>query len=168
MLRLLLLTLLGALSLGSATTYGVLSLDDMLGRSQIAFYGRVLQIETVSQDGEPWTEVSFEILEGLKGTGEANDLSLRFYGGTSDDGRTVTVSLMPQFNLDENVLILAYDGDYYSPIVGFRQGLWRETALGFESETGDLLSLLDGDLSLTGSGADRSELLSRLAESLNP
>ncbi len=152
--------LLIIISFSSATSFQELSLEDMLERSQIAFFGKVSAIETIEKQAEPWTKVSFEILKPFLGVDDKTEISLLFYGGNINNKNTL-VSLMPQFSLDENILILAYKNEYYSPIVGFRQGLWREQALGLIDEANRTLSLdKDSKLILDGEGASTTDLLS--------
>ena len=67
----------------------------------------------------------------------------------------------------DEVLVLAYDAPFYSPIVGFSQGLWRATPEGFEDLTERLLSLDDaGRILRDGEGADRTAVLDALAARL--
>lgn len=147
------------ISIASATSFQELSMADMLERSQIAFYGRVSAIEFIEKQSEPWTKVDFEIINSLYGLEDKKNISLLFYGG-SVNGKTTTVSLMPRFSIDEKVLVLAYKNEYYSPIVGFRQGLWREQALGLTDETDQILSLNDkSELILAGDGASTDDIL---------
>ncbi len=161
MRRFLLTLFLLSLGWAAATTYRVLTLDEMLAQTQIAFYGEVVEVTPEAREGEPWTLVEYRVLEPLSGlTAEDETVTLAYYGGTLPSGESLTVSLMPRFEALERVLVLAYDADYYSPIVGFRQGLWRETPLGLRDETGRLLSLNeDGELALEGEGGDAEALL---------
>lgn len=154
--------LLILISFSSATSFQELSLEDMLERSQIAFFGKVSSIEIIEKQSEPWTKVSFEILNPFFGLDDKTETSLLFFGGSLNN-KTTTVSLMPQFNLGENVLVLAYKNDYYSPIVGFRQGLWREQTLGLIDETNRTLSLNeDSELVLDGDGASTTDIIAAL------
>jgi hypothetical protein len=80
---------------------------------------------------------------------------------------SVSVSLMPQFREQEEVLILAYNEDLYSPIVGFRQGLWRNATLGLRDEIDRALTLNeDGTLALGGTGGSTVDILRTLKEAL--
>lgn len=152
MKRLSLVILISFCSLALATSYKLLSLEDVLSKTELAFYGEVINVTVEAREGEPWTVVSFNVSENLaipdgvlneEGTG----LELAFYGGSLDSGQTLSVSLMPRFEVGENVLVLAYNRILYSPIVGFRQGLWRSTTLGLRSETGEFLGVSEtGDL----------------------
>ncbi|MCA9836437.1 MAG: hypothetical protein KC422_05970 [Trueperaceae bacterium] len=165
MRKLLILLVVAALTLVHATTFEALSFEDMLAKAEIAFYGTVTATTVVEQDGEPWTQVSFEVLEPYRGVEEdSSSLELLFYGGQS---ATVNqqVSLMPSFTVGEKLILFAYDAQYYSPIVGFNQGLWREMENGFRGEAGDLLSLEGEQLVLTGQGLSPEDLLTRMRQS---
>lgn len=151
-------------SLVYATSYDALSFEQMLARAELAFYGVVIGSTVIEQDGEPWTQVSFEVLESFRGLDEdAVSLELLFFGGQTE-AATVQVSLMPVFQEAEKVLVFAYEAQYYSPIVGFRQGLWRESENGFRSETGEFLSLEEGTIVLSGNGLSPLDLLSNLRQ----
>lgn len=144
--------LLSLCSLALATTYKLLSLEEILDKTELSFYGEVTNVAVEARDGKPWTVVSFSVSEALsipEGVlnEESTGLELAFYGGTLPSGQRLTVSLMPQFEVGETVLVMAYNRTLYSPIVGFRQGLWRDTTLGLRSETGQLLGVSEtGDL----------------------
>lgn len=160
--------LLIALLLGfaSATTYRELSLDELVTRAELGFLGTVSEIATTVREGEPYTQVTFTVSRPL--TGELDEtVTLTFYGGTLPDGRTTEVEGMPRFARGDEVVILAYDAPYYSPIVGFSQGLWRATPDGFEDQAGRLLSLSDaGRLLRDGEGSDQTAVLDALAARL--
>lgn len=137
---LLMLLLMLLLSAATATTYLELSLDEMFDKADIAFFGEVTASESQARDGEPWTLVTFRVARDLRGDLDADEITLAFYGGSAG-GVTVNVTDMPQFRRGEEVLMLAYDAEYYSPIVGFAQGLWRLEAQGFTDEQGRVLTL---------------------------
>ena len=159
-------------SVAFATTYKALTLDELVAATDLGFYGEVVDITVEERDGDPWTVVTFDILQSLVGI-EANEdseenVSFAFYGGTLPSGESLLVSLMPQFSEGDMVLMLAHDSELYSPVVGFRQGLWRETTLGLRDETGRLLSLDDeGVLTLEGEGGGTEALLNALQERLD-
>lgn len=161
-----LLTALLMLSFASATTYRELSLDELLARAELGFSGTVSEIAVEPREGEPYTQVTFTVSRPL--TGELEEtVTLSFYGGTLPDGRSVEVEGMPEFARGDEMLVLAYDAPFYSPIVGFSQGLWRATPEGFEDLTGRLLSLDDaGRILRDGEGADRTAVLDALAARL--
>lgn len=150
-----------------ATTYKTLTLDEMIAQTDIAFLGEVTSLETIDRNGEPWTRVTFRVIEPLLATEKDATVTLTFYGGTLSNGVSITVNLMPQFQEQEEVLILAYNDELYSPIVGFRQGLWRNATLGLRDEIGRALTLNeDGTLSLGGSGGSTADILRTLREAL--
>ena len=152
------------LALGHATTYLELSLDDLINQTELAFYGEVTAVEVVGRSGEPWTQVSFQVTEALLGLdAETESVTLEFYGGELN-GRSLRVNLMPSFSVGEAVLVLAYNSaELYSPVVGFRQGLWRDTGLGLVDAINRTLSLdAEGELSLDGAGGGLDDILAAL------
>lgn len=163
--RLLLSVLLGGallLSTASATTYRALSLAEMVERAEIAVHATVETVVVEEREGEPWTVVQFDILEDLAGERD-EPLVLAFYGGSLPQGTTVLVADMPQFAVGEEVVLLAFDAAYYSPIVGFSQGLWRLTPRGLEDQTGRILSLgEEGELLQEGTGGDTEAIIAGL------
>ena len=164
MKRLSLLVLMSLCGLALATTYTFLSLEDIIDKTELAFYGEVTSIDVEARDGEPWTVVGFSVTENLSIpdgvlSEEGTDLELAFYGGTLASGRSLNVSLMPQFEVGENVLVMAYNRTLYSPIVGFRQGLWRDTTLGLRSETGQFLGVNETGGLVQGDDAATNELV---------
>ena len=162
----LLFTLYSLLSTVFATTYKTLTLEDMINQAEIAFYGKVTNVNVIERDKEPWTQVSFTVINAFLGTEKDASINLTFYGGTLDSGLSLTVNLMPQFFDDEEILVLAYQDDFYSPIVGFRQGLWRNSSQGFKDETGRILSLTEGKLVLDGTGGGTEDILRTLKDML--
>lgn len=146
-----------------ATTYLELELPLIIEQADLAFVGTVERVEVEARDGVPWTVVTLLADEPLFGVEEGDEVTLSFLGGTLPDGSSLSVNLMPQFSAGERLLIMAYDREAYSPIVGFRQGLWRQGDLGFSDEEGRLLSLDDaGALAADGLGADSADLLGAL------
>jgi hypothetical protein len=126
----------------------------MTTKAELAFFGTVRTVRVEERSGEPWTIVSFEVLQRFKGLDEEMiELELAFLGGTLPNGTSLAVNLMPRFDVDEEVLLFAYERSSYSPIVGFRQGLWRLGDLGFRDDSGRLLTVdEEGNLLLDGSG----------------
>jgi len=160
------LCLVVSLSTALPSTFKELSLEEMIEKAELAFYGVVIATEAIERNNEPWTKVSFELLEPFKGLSEDDvSLELLFYGGSPLDDPALLVSLMPQFETGQTVVIFAYQDTYYSPIVGFRQGLWREQDAAFVSEAGERLSLGEENrLLLEGVGASPTDILQVLRE----
>ena len=146
-----------------ATTYAELTLDELTARAETAFYGTVSAVNVEERDGDPYTVVTFDVTRAL--TGEPGETAtLTFLGGALDDGRSLVVTGMPQFDLAEEVIVFAYDAPYYSPVVGFSQGLWRLSEAGFRDEAGRVLSLSEaGEVTRDGAGAGTDALLDALA-----
>ncbi len=168
-------------SLATATTYRDLDLDTLLQKAQLGFYGEVAEISVEDIDGEPWTRVRFDVRDALiaddtpdeagengedGGGEEGSSRELLFYGGELP-GVTLNVTNMPQFSVGDEVIVLAYDARYYSPIVGFNQGLWHLDAGGFRDPQDRVLSLdPDGALLRDGAGAGTAELILALQQAL--
>lgn len=161
-LGLLVAALLG-LAVAHATTVSALTLEELIAKTELAAFGVVESVSVEARNGEPWTVVSLSVTRALRGEIGAT-LSLAFYGGTLDDGLSISVAEMPSFTVGDQVLFLAYDAPYYSPLVGFNQGLWRLTPLGLTDVSGRLLSLdEDGNVTLGGQGGDTEAILTALA-----
>lgn len=151
-----LLTLLAVLLLAplatlpaTATTIIERTLDELLQAAEIAFHGTVTGVEGRLLDGEPWTAVTFELLELLLDDDEepveGSELTLLFLGGSAE-GAELSVDLMPVFEPGDEVLLLAYGERYYSPVVGFNQGLW------YLDDAGNWIDQLGNRLSLDADG----------------
>lgn len=122
-----------------ATTYKSLTVDEIIQRTDIAFHATVTEVvvevrEDANGQTDPWTKVSFEILEALKGD-VVGTHSLYFYGGSSEE-KTLQVEAMPVFRVSDELLVFAYDATYYSPLVGFSQGLFRLDEGTWQNESG--------------------------------
>ena len=71
-----------------------------------------------------------------------DSLELTFLGGEAPGDRRLVVAGSPSWRTGETVLVAAYDDpDLASPIVGFRQGLWRLVDDAFVDEDGRGLGL---------------------------
>lgn len=141
-----------------ATTVIERSLDELLQAAELGFHGTVSAVEAQLLDGEPWTAVTFEVLELLladpEEPAETESVTLLFLGGATG-GEELSVALMPAFEPGAEVLLLAYSEQYWSPIVGFNQAVWYLDGSGsWLSPTGTSLSLDDsGRLLLAGADA---------------
>ncbi|HEX7023166.1 MAG TPA: hypothetical protein VF171_09940 [Trueperaceae bacterium] len=156
------LVVLLAASGAHATSYRALDLPQLAARADVAFFGTVRKVGVVEQGGQPWTRVTFRVDEALLGE-PGDDIELLFYGGSLPTGESLSVVGMPQFQAGEQVLILAYDTPYYSPVVGFSQGLWRLTERGLEDDRGRVLSLdEEGKLLRSGGGGGTQEVLAAM------
>jgi hypothetical protein len=155
-----------------ATTYLRLTPQAMLGKASLVFVGTVAEVSVTNDGGTPWTHVRFTVdtpLEGVPvdaGGKATKPVALAFLGGTVPGGPSLAVSGMPQFETGEKVLVFAYDQVYASPIVGFRQGLWRITPAGLRDEDGNLLSVTAGKLTTGGSGAPLDTVVQAIRDAL--
>jgi hypothetical protein len=155
-----------------ATTFRERSLDELFRATEIGFYGTVRELSTENRDGDPYTLVTFEVARAFRGvpegaTGGAQTVQLAFLGGTLPDGQTLSVEGMPGFELGDEVLVLAYDAPYYSPIVGFSQGLWRRTPSGLVDPFGRSLGLsAAGTLVRGGDNTDVQAVLAAVQQRL--
>lgn len=92
--------------------------------------GEVTAIQyALSEPGEhgtiPHTFVTWSIEQALKGSAP-EELTLRFVGGPLGDGRFMTASSVPLFNLGERDLLLVRGNeDGICPLVGCSQGVLR-------------------------------------------
>jgi hypothetical protein len=162
---------LAAILVGSAalaTTYRQLTPGEMVEAAEIGFLGTVAATSVEAREGEPWTVVEFEVERWLTGPAPEGDRArLAFLGGSYPAGTDLQVNLMPRFEVGERVLILAYDEEYYSPIVGFNQGLWRVRGDALIDSQGRRLSLdREGRLQADGDGPEAALVVDALAREL--
>lgn len=154
----------------AASTFRLLELPEMIAAAEVAIHGIVRSNDSVLLDGEPWTRVTFEVVTVLADAEEARIeeglLSLDFLGGSAS-GIQLSVALMPQFTAGDEVLLLAYDEPYYSPVVGFNQGLWLLAEDGaWRDVSGESLGLdEDGELQ-PGTTGDALEIVTALQQRL--
>ena len=130
-LRRAVLALLAGLVLGApsarATTVEPLTFSQVIGGAELIAVGTVSAItETWDAEREtPLTEVTFSVIEALKGEVGA-ELTLQFLGGATPDGATLVVAGMPEFAVgDRAVVFSAGNGTQACPLVGWWQGLYR-------------------------------------------
>jgi hypothetical protein len=93
------------------------------------FIGEVIAIENaISQPNAeeqtfPFTFVTWKIEEGIKGTTTGHEATLRFIGGTYEDGSTLHVTEIPEFELgDRDLLFVSGNGQGGCPLVGGARG----------------------------------------------
>ncbi|MEM7737207.1 MAG: hypothetical protein AAF267_15610 [Deinococcota bacterium] len=168
MFGVLLVVLMSLVTVGRATSVLELDLETMLDRAELAFFAEVVDTDSEERADDPWTLITFSITRDLRGDlptrslttttfdDDDNTVTLAFYGGQAG-GTSLNVTDMPQFRVGEEVLILAYDANYYSPIVGFSQAVWRLSARGFTDSRGRVLTLaedaIEDDLDSTQDGS---------------
>lgn len=146
-----------------ATSYLELTPAQMLTKADLVFVGTVRSLATVEKDGAPWTRVTFAVSDGLVGT-SGDSVTLDFLGGEIAGGETLSVSGMPTFQRGERVLLMAYDQPYASPVVGFRQGVWRVGDAGLVDLDGRPLALDGGALVRGDTAAGLDEVVAAIRE----
>ena len=129
--RRLLPAVVAALVLGSgalrATTVEPMTFSEVVDGAEIVAVGAVTAItETWDAAREmPLTEVTFSVLEALKGEVGA-ELTLQFLGGPAPDGSTLVVEGMPEFAVGDRAVVFSTgNGVLACPLVGWWQGLDR-------------------------------------------
>lgn len=127
-------------------------------KSELAFHGEVTHIdyalsEPTGAEGNrvPFTFVTYEVKEVLRGSFEGKSLTLRFLGGL--DRRTMNIltsCTMPQIDVgDEDVLFVAGNGTSMMPLVQGLSGRLRVVDGQVYTEQGRSLTIgADGDLEI--------------------
>ncbi|MEZ4630732.1 MAG: hypothetical protein R2880_08500 [Deinococcales bacterium] len=151
------------LSIVLASSYLELSLEDIFEKADMAFEAKVLTSTVELIDDKPWTKVEFSVVSVFKGE-LGKETSLSFYGG-NHDSISLQVTGMPRFMEGEDLLIFAYKDRYYSPLVGFSQGLFRSRVGGWQNEAGKYLQADEAkNLSLGDSVVDSKLVLEALRD----
>ncbi|MEX2542856.1 MAG: hypothetical protein WD314_13690 [Trueperaceae bacterium] len=151
----------------TATSYRELSLQEIFTATEVGFVATVASSSVEMRGDMPWTVVEFEVQRWLAGDGAENRVRLAFLGGSRPGGASLQVNLMPGFEVGERVMVLAYDEEYYSPIVGFNQGVWRLRDQALLDAQGRQLSLADdGRLLADGPGVEPQLVIDAVAREL--
>ncbi len=171
-----LLMLLSGLAL--ATTWRQLSLTELLAAAEVAVHAVVDSTTVELVDGEPWTHVTFTVRAGLAWPSADDDpeelwqdpgsITLEFLGGAAG-GVTLNADQVPSFEAGDEVILFAYTGRYYSPLVGFNQAAWWLTDGTWRGRDGRLLGLdASGELVLEsdGVGADPEAVVAAVQAAL--
>lgn len=114
-----------------ATTVLRLSAAELVDRAELIFTGTAVDSQVIlSRDGLfPFTFITFQVEQSLKGQTERSELTLRLHGGATKQG-AVLVSGMPAFRLGESYLLFVkHNGKAACPVVGWGQGQLRFTAV---------------------------------------
>ena len=114
--------------MANATTVIPPTFDELVGRAQIIFEGRVtgLKSQWIGEGAEHRivTYVTFRVDDTLKGDAGAT-YSIRMLGGTLD-GRTMEVTDAPKFKVgDHDILFVENNGSQFIPLVGIQHGRFR-------------------------------------------
>lgn len=175
----LMLAMLLLVGTATATTYRVMTIDEMIAAADIAFYGEVRDVVVFERDGDPWTRVVFLVERDLRADGvedgsqdstedgtpaEADpddpsfEVELAFLGGRLPGGPSLTVALVPTFSVGDRVVVFAYSEEVASPIVGFRQGVWWEDGDSLRDADGRVLGI-EEDVIVPGAPATSVQVL---------
>ena len=99
---------------------------------------------------------------------DPGSITLEFLGGAAG-GVTLNADQVPSFEAGDEVILFAYTGRYYSPLVGFNQAAWWLTVGTWRGRDGRLLGLdASGELVLEsdGVGADPEAVVAAVQAAL--
>ena len=121
-----------------ATTLIPVTATELTDGAEAIVTGTAVHREVVlSRDGSfPFTYVTFQIHETLKGRVQGQELTLRLHGGELED-RDVVLDGMPRFEIGETYLLFVRNnGRSASPVMGWEQGQMR---FGKEARSGETI-----------------------------
>ncbi|HZW98889.1 MAG TPA: hypothetical protein VFF10_02420 [Trueperaceae bacterium] len=143
---------LALLPIGAGTTYVALDPYEVLARADAVLTAQITDVRAETRDEHVWTVVSLDVTEWLTEDPTQDDdedepaepretLELEFLGGESE-GRRLLVAGAISWEPGAEVLIAMYEEEgAASPVVGFRQGLWRVSEEGLVDPDGRALAL---------------------------
>jgi len=108
-------------------------LSRMLVAVESVIYGTVTKVEyrmstkkSAADEILPYTFVTYEIREKIRGRTDKDTVTLRFIGGPAGQGRFLTVTGVPLFNVgNEDVLFIQGNGKADCPLVNCEFGRFR-------------------------------------------
>ncbi len=113
----------------SATTIEKLDLAEVTSQADRIFSARVLSTESAwdAAEGQIFTSVEFQVLEGIKNAQAGQRITLRFLGGTAVvpglGAQTLEVPGIPEFVAGRRVFLFAMDDPrLFCPVAGWFQG----------------------------------------------
>jgi len=116
----------------AATTLEKQDLASVTSQADRIFTARVLSTESSwdAADGQIFTVVEFEVLEGIKHADAGQRIALRFLGGTATvpglGAQTLEVPGIPHFAAGTRVLLFAMDDPrLFCPVAGWFQGAFE-------------------------------------------
>lgn len=113
-----------------ATTLVQMDVEQLVDQAELVFVGTPVRSEVaLSLDGKsPFTFVTFQVQDEVKGRAAGRELTLRFHGGPVGADEIVAVHGMPEFTIGETYLLFVRDnGKAASALLGWRQGQYRFT-----------------------------------------
>lgn len=145
---------LGLSAAAGATTLIPVTATELTDGADAIVTGTAVHREVVlSRDGSfPFTYVTFQIHDTLKGRVLGNELTLRLDGGELDN-REVVIEGMPRFEVAETYLLfIRNNGQSASPLMGWVQGQMR---FGKEARSGEPILIDHRDRPVLGLEAGR-------------
>ena len=119
--------LLGLSIPANATTLRPLQAVELVDQAELIVVGTAVdrRVATTLDGSYPYTFITFEIQQTLKGETESKRLTLRFEGGELGD-EYILVQGMPEFERGgEYLLFVADNGTATSPVVGWQLGVFE-------------------------------------------
>lgn len=105
------------------------SMRALASRAEAAFIGEVTaidyQLSEPDEEGRqlPFTVVTWTIEDGIKGVASGTEYAVRFLGGPLPDGKFMSISEIPEFQLgSRDLLFVAGNGKVGCPLVDCAQG----------------------------------------------
>ncbi len=131
-----------------ATTYVALTPYEVIGAADAVLTATVADVTTRVDGDLVWTVVTLEVREWLSDDPAAGDdeapreeVVVESLGGEAE-GRRLIVPGGPSWRPGDDVLVALHEGSgLASPVVGFSQGLWRESGGGLVDASGRFLGL---------------------------
>lgn len=100
-----------------ATSFVMVSDPDLAAEADAIVVGRVIAVETRSNDERPRTRYTVEVEELLRGEIATKTITVSVPGGITKSGRVLVVHGAPAFmSGDRTILFLAKDRDGYAPL----------------------------------------------------
>lgn len=157
---------------GSAAGFLAMGLEARLLAANDILLGRVVSVEVEQRQGEPWTVVGLLVErawlrdgapsseeDGGGNLGDGDLVRAWFWGGRAPGLPDLLVAGMPEFQVDERVILLLRSPEAASAAatVGVGQGVWRERDGLWLGDDGSRLGLdADGRLALDGVETDEA------------
>lgn len=106
-----------------STTIKELSLSQLADEAQLIFEGRVVDWNVIREGRLITTVVTFEVLDMIKGEGNAINLDLHFSGGELDgEILEITGSKIPAISEHGVYFVESAEGNLLNPLLGWTQG----------------------------------------------
>lgn len=132
------------------------SIDELVKQAEFVFEGKVINVQyqysqksTGGSSGIPYSFVTYQIVNILKGNYGSSLITLRFIGGPSEDGSFFSMEGTPRFDVgDHDVLLVSQNGYQLCPLVNCAQGRFRYINGLVVNEYGQLIEIRNGQLHL--------------------